>query len=63
MAVFVGVGAMSLPWAVAIAVVVLVEKVMRHGVWLGRVIGGALIAASLLVLARPDLATHLAGGM
>ena len=63
MAVFVGVGAMSILWAVAIALVVLVEKVSPHGVWLGRVTGGALVAASLLVLARPDLATHLAGGM
>lgn len=57
MALFVGVGAMSLPWAVAIAVLVLVEKLVPRGVLVGRVAGGALVAAALLVLARPDLAS------
>jgi predicted metal-binding membrane protein len=61
MAVFVGVGAMSIPWAVAIALMVLVEKVLPRGATLGRIAGGALIVASLLVLARPELATNLGG--
>jgi predicted metal-binding membrane protein len=63
MAVFVGVGAMSIPWAVAIALVVFVEKVLPQGASFGRIAGGALVAAALLVLARPDLATGGPGEM
>jgi predicted metal-binding membrane protein len=55
MAIFVGVGAMSIPWAVAIAAVVLVEKVFPQGVLFSRALGGILIGAAIFVLLRPDL--------
>jgi predicted metal-binding membrane protein len=63
MALFVGVGAMSLVWAVGIALVVLVEKVGPRGVAFGRVAGALLIAAGVIVLARPDLAMAVGGPM
>ena len=56
MAVFVLVGAMSLPWLVAVAAVVFAEKVSPRGALVGRVAGLALVGAGILVLARPDLA-------
>ncbi|HET8568010.1 MAG TPA: DUF2182 domain-containing protein [Candidatus Limnocylindria bacterium] len=59
MAVFVGVGAMDLGWAAAIALVVLVEKVLPVGVAFSRVVGAVLIAAGLAILARPELAMLL----
>jgi predicted metal-binding membrane protein len=55
MALFVGVGAMSIPWAVAIAGVVLIEKVFPQGVLFGRALGAILIGAAIFVLLRPDL--------
>src|SRR2546422_6006573 len=63
MAVFVGAGAMGLLWAVIIAVVVFVEKVLPRGVAFGRVIGTALIAGAVLVAVRPEIALSLAGKM
>ena len=45
MALFVGVGAMSLIWAIGIAVVVLIEKVRPEGVVFGRIAGALLIVA------------------
>jgi predicted metal-binding membrane protein len=63
MALFVGVGAMSLVWAAGIALVVLVEKVRPEGVAFGRVAGGLLIVAAIVVLARPDLAMSIGGPM
>ena len=63
MALFVGVGAMSLVWAVGIALVVLVEKLRAEGVAFGRIAGALLIAAAVIVLARPELATSLGGPM
>ena len=63
MALFVGAGAMSLLWAAGIAFVVFVEKVAPQGVAFGRVTGAALVAASLVVLARPEIAIDLSGGM
>jgi predicted metal-binding membrane protein len=54
---------MSLVWAAAIALVVLVEKVLPRGVAFGRVTGAALVVASLVVLARPEVAADLIGGM
>jgi predicted metal-binding membrane protein len=63
MALFVGAGAMSLPWAVAIAALVFVEKVFPRGVAIGRITGAALVVASLVLFARPDLAMDLTGGM
>ena len=56
MALFVGVGAMSLVWAVGIAVVVLLEKVRPEGVAFGRIAGGLLITAAVIVFAFPELA-------
>lgn len=56
MAVFVVVGAMSLPWLAAVAAFVFAEKVLPRGPVLGRAAGLALVGAGLLVLARPDLA-------
>jgi predicted metal-binding membrane protein len=47
---FVG-GVMNLWWIVGIALYVLLEKTVPAGPWLGRALGGALIAAGLLVLA------------
>src|SRR5712691_7780038 len=56
MALFVAVGAMSLVWAVGIALVVLVEKVRHEGVAVGRIAGGLLIVAAAIVLAFPEVA-------
>lgn len=55
-AVFVVVGAMSLPWLAAVAALVFVEKVLPRGPLVGRAVGLALIGAGVLVLARPALA-------
>jgi predicted metal-binding membrane protein len=63
MALFVGVGAMSLVWAVGIALVVLVEKVRPEGVAFGRVAGAMLIAAAVIVFLRPELAMSVGGPM
>jgi predicted metal-binding membrane protein len=63
MALFVGVGAMSLVWAVGIALVVLVEKVRPEGVVFGRIAGVLLIVAGVIVLVRPDLAMPVGGPM
>jgi predicted metal-binding membrane protein len=63
MALFVGVGAMSLVWAVGIALVVLVEKIRPEGVAFGRIAGGVLIVAAAIVLARPELAMSVGGSM
>jgi len=63
MALFVGVGAMSLVWAAGIAVVVLIEKVRPEGVAFGRIAGGLLIVAAAIVFAFPDLAMSLGGSM
>jgi predicted metal-binding membrane protein len=63
MALFVGVGAMSLVWAAGIAVVVLIEKVRPEGVAFGRIAGGFLIVAAAIVLAFPELAVSVGGSM
>ena len=63
MALFVGAGAMSLVWAVGIALVVLVEKVRPDGIAFGRIAGALLIAAAVIVFARPDLAMSFDGPM
>jgi predicted metal-binding membrane protein len=63
MALFVGVGAMSLVWAAGIALVVLVEKVRPEGVAFGRIAGGLMIVAAVVVLVRPDLAMSVGGTM
>ena len=63
MAIFVGVGAMSIPWAAAIATVVLVEKVVPHGIAFGRILGAILVIAALLVLVRPELVAGMGTAM
>jgi predicted metal-binding membrane protein len=63
MALFVGVGAMSLVWAGGIAAVVFIEKVLPRGIAFGRIAGILLVAAAAIVLARPDLAMAISGGM
>lgn len=63
MALFVGVGAMSLMWAVGIALVVLIEKVRPEGVLFGRIAGALLIVAGVIVLVRPELAMSVGGPM
>jgi predicted metal-binding membrane protein len=63
MALFVGVGAMSLVWAVGIALVVLVEKVVPQGVAFGRIAGALLVAAAVIVFLRPELAMSVGGSM
>jgi predicted metal-binding membrane protein len=62
MALFVGVGAMSLVWAMGIAAVVLLEKLLPRGVAFGRIAGTLLVAAAAIVLARPELAMPISGG-
>jgi predicted metal-binding membrane protein len=63
MALFVGVGAMSLVWAVGIALVVLIEKVRPEGVAFGRVAGALLIIAAAIVFVFPELAISVGGSM
>jgi predicted metal-binding membrane protein len=63
MALFVGVGAMSLVWAAGVAVVVLIEKVRPEGVAFGRFAGALLIIAGVIVFARPELAMSVGGPM
>jgi predicted metal-binding membrane protein len=60
MALFVGVGAMTLVWATGIAVFVLVEKVLPRGLAFGRVAGAVLVVASVVVFVRPELAGFMA---
>ncbi len=62
MAVFVGAGAMGLIWAVLIAAIVFVEKLLPRGVAFGRAVGVVLIAGAILLLLRPELA-GTAGGI
>lgn len=49
-------GAMSLPWVLAIALVVFAEKVLPGGERTARITGVTLIAAALTVAIRPQLA-------
>ena len=52
-------GAMSLPWVLAIALLVFAEKVLPGGERTARITGAILIAAGLAVMVRPDLARSL----
>ncbi|MCA1835074.1 MAG: DUF2182 domain-containing protein [Actinobacteria bacterium] len=52
-------GAMSLPWVLAIALVVFAEKVLPGGERTARITGVTLIAAALTVAVRPQLADML----
>jgi predicted metal-binding membrane protein len=59
MVVLVAAGAMSLPWALLIAVVVFAEKVLPSGKWTARASGAALVFLGLLVVVEPGLAAAL----
>ena len=59
MVILVAVGAMSLPWVVAITLVVFAEKVVPGGRWTARVVGGALIMLGAAVALRPELAATM----
>ncbi|NKZ06887.1 DUF2182 domain-containing protein [Actinomadura latina] len=59
MAVLLAAGMMSLVWMGAIAAVILVEKVWRHGELLSRPLGAGMIALGLVLLAAPGLAPTL----
>lgn len=63
MAVLVAAGAMGMAWAVAIAAVVFVEKILPGGAGFGRLAGLALIGLAAIVLLRPETASQMAGGM
>lgn len=60
MVLFVSAGSMGLGWALIIAAVVFVEKVMPHGVAFGRTVGMTLIIGSIALATRPGLG-HLFG--
>jgi len=45
-------GVMNLLWVAALAVLVLVEKVLPHGALVGRVAGGVLVLAGLVLLGQ-----------
>ncbi len=62
MAVFVGAGAMSLGWAIAVAAVVFAEKLLPRGMAVARLTGITLIMGAVAVAARPEIAGLLAGG-
>lgn len=61
MAILVVAGAMSLPWVLGIALVVLAEKLLPNGQRTSRVIGAALFVLAAAVAARPDIAGRLSG--
>lgn len=50
---------MSLPWVLGIALLVFAEKVLPAGERTARITGVTLIAAGVMVLVRPELATVL----
>jgi predicted metal-binding membrane protein len=62
MVVLVAAGAMSLPWVLAIAAVVFVEKSLRRGQLVARIVGSALILLGLAITIHPGLAVALRGG-
>ncbi|MGI8618967.1 MAG: DUF2182 domain-containing protein [Gemmatimonadaceae bacterium] len=59
MVVLVVAGSMSLPWVLAIALVVFAEKILPGGGRTARVVGVALIAAALAVAVWPELSGAL----
>ncbi len=52
-------GAMSLPWVLAIALLVFAEKVLPGGERTARITGWILVAAALAIAIRPELAGSL----
>lgn len=61
MVVLVAAGAMALQWVLLIAALVFAEKVLPHGEWTARIVGGALLLLGLFVAVQPQLATVLRG--
>ena len=59
MVVLVAAGAMSLPWALLIAAVVLAEKALPAGAWTARTAGVALVLLGVFVVVEPGLAATL----
>lgn len=53
------IGAMSLPWVLAIALLVFAEKVLPGGGRTARITGVILVVAALTVVVRPELAAVL----
>jgi predicted metal-binding membrane protein len=49
-------GAMSLGWMVAFTAVLTLEKLWRHGPWVARAAGIALVVLGIGVLVDPSLA-------
>lgn len=62
MAILVAAGAMSLPWVLAIALVVFAEKVLPAGGRTARVVGVLLIVVGIAVAIRPEIAVALRPG-
>jgi predicted metal-binding membrane protein len=62
MSVLVVVGFMNLAWMAALAAVFLVEKNLRHGPVVNRVVGATLLLMGAAVALHPELLTLLAGG-
>lgn len=63
MAILVVAGAMSLPWVLAITLIVFTEKLLPQGWRTARVIGAGLIVLALAVALRPELAGTIRGRM
>lgn len=61
MVILVAVGAMSLPWVVALTVIVFAEKVLPRGGRTARVVGGVLLMLALAVTLRPALVGTMRG--
>lgn len=61
MAILVVAGAMSLPWVLAISVVVLAEKTVPNGRRTAYTVGAALLVLAVAVAAKPELARRLSG--
>ena len=59
MVVLVAAGAMSLPWVLAISVVVFAEKVLPRGQLTAAIIGVILVAAGIAIALQPDWAVAL----
>lgn len=63
MVILVAAGAMSLPWVLAITLVVFAEKLLPNGWRTARLIGAGLIVLAFAVALRPELAGTIRGRM
>ena len=59
MVLLVAFGAMHLGWMLALAVLILLEKVAPYGDWLARVAAAAFVLLGAVLLAHPAFITHL----